>query len=642
MKHFLFSALLILCIANISNAQFVLCKDFTNLPSMEMRRAAQTVARTQASANIDVHFYDCNWNVDPTFRRIGGSVSVRFKAMETLTEITLDLVNDLTVDSVKSGNTILPFTHAQDAINIQTHVINNDSYDSVTVYYQGVPPNTGFGSFVQRHHSGVPVLWSLSEPYGSMDWWPCKNDLGDKADSFRVTFIHPETYKAASNGILQFEINLGNGNVQTQWLHRYPIETYLICFAITNYTVLQHTALLSGGDLPMVTYCYPEHVTFFQNDIHKILNQLEFFDSTLGPYPFMNEKYGHVQFGWSGGMEHQTMSFLGSLDEMLVAHELVHQWFGNKVTCGSWEDIWLNEGFATHFSVVWMEDNYPDRRLPLRNALITNIIREDDGSVRVNDTTDVARVFSDRLSYYKGAYLVYMLRFMLGEDDFFAALHNYLNDPRLAYKHARTPDLVEHLEQVSGKDLTRFFQQWYEGEGYPSYQMNWSKYGTAGARIILGQTTSHPSVSFYEMPVPILFKNATQQKTVVVDHRFSGQSFVVDLGFQPDSAFIDPEIWLLSAHNQVTEATYQPTGNASLQLFPNPTPGNLFLQIENFQSVKVNAKIYNAIGQTLMQRSISLVNGAEITSFNLQHLPAGVYFVEVWDKDNRIVKKIIR
>lgn len=637
-KHFLSSFLLILCISNYCNAQFALCKDFTR---MQARNTFSTSPRTQASDNIDVHFYDCFWNIDPAVRRIGGHVSVHFKTMSAITEVVLDLVDDLTVDSVKHGDDHLPFTHVQNAITIELSV-NNNSLDSVTVFYQGVPPNSGLGSFVQRHHSGVPILWSLSEPYGSMDWWPCKNNLGDKADSLRVTFEHPDNFKAASNGILQHEINIGNGKAQTQWLHKYPIETYLVCFAVTNYTVLQHAAQLSAGDLPMVTYCYPEHVNFFQNDIHKILNQLEFFDNILGEYPFMNEKYGHVQFGWSGGMEHQTMSFLGSLDEMLVAHELVHQWFGNKVTCGSWEDIWLNEGFATHFSVVWMEDNYPDRRLPLRNALITNIIRESDGSVKVNDTTDVARVFSDRLSYYKGSYMVYMLRFMLGEDTFFQALHNYLNDPRFAYKHARTPDLIQHFENASGKDLTRFFQQWYEGEGYPSYQLRWSKYGRSGARLELSQTTSHPSVSFYEMPVPILFKNASQQKTVIVDHTFSGQTFVEDLGFQPDSAFIDPEIWLLSAHNTVEEINYQPSGNATVNVYPNPTSGNLNIQLENFESLIASAKIYNTAGQTLMRKNITLINGAELARFNLQHLPAGVYFIEVWNDKQRIIKKIIR
>ena len=209
-------------------------------------------------------------------------------------------------------------------------------------------------------------MWSLSEPYGSRDWWPCKNGLDDKADSIDVFITNPIAYKAASNGILQSETPVSGGTkLLTHWKHRYPIATYLICFAVTNYSVFNRSVNLSTGVLPMQTFCYPEDSTSFSNGTINTLNAMQLFDTLFYlPYPFMNEKYGHVQFGWGGGMEHQTSTFVVSIDESLCAHELAHQWFGDKITCGSWKDIWLNEGFATHLASMYMENKYPANYLP--------------------------------------------------------------------------------------------------------------------------------------------------------------------------------------------------------------------------------------------------------------------------------------
>jgi aminopeptidase N len=628
-----------------ASSQVLSCKSTADIAAMEQaaRLGFFHQPRTEASIDIDVHYYDCFWEITPHIRAIDGFVTVHFRALDNISFVKLDLSDALSVDSVKSGNISLAFTHNSDVVHIQLpQPVSNGAYDSVTVYYQGIPPNTGFGSFVQRYHSGVPALWTLSEPFGSMDWWPCKNGLDDKADSLRTTFKHPQEFKVSSNGVLQSEVPDGADHVITQWKHRYPIASYLVCFAITNYSVLQHSVALTNRTLPMVTYCYPEHTSFFTASIHEVLEQLVYYDSTLGDYPFLREQYGHTQFGWGGGMEHQTMSFLGSLDETLVAHELVHQWFGNLVTCGSWEDIWLNEGFASHFSYYWMELKYPQNRLATRRALIDNITMEPDGSVKVNDTTDVNRIFNARLSYYKGAYLVYMLRFMLGEEAFFNGLKNYLNDPQLTYGFARTPDLIAHLEHSSGKDLSNFFRQWYEGEGFPTYHLKWSRYGNTGIRIQLEQTTSHPSVTFYSMPVPIEIKSGNTSRTYILEHTYSGQVFTLDVGFTPDSVTIDPELWLLSNHNTVVEEDYQPTGTAQVRIFPNPTNGMLHVHIENVHSTNAHLTLYNAIGQRVLSKKLSLINGAEFAHLNLEALPAGVYFLEASYNGKRSVHKILR
>ncbi len=520
-----------------------------------------------ASQNYDVQYYRLELEVDPAVNFIQGKVTVYYKMSSTSDKIILDLTQNLTVSEVMQRAT--PITHLQqdDQLEITIPTTSIGVLDSVSIVYSGVPASSGVGSFIVTSHGdpSIPVMWSLSEPFGSKDWWPCKNGLDDKADNgvdIIVTFpssftdgnsdLH--TYKAAANGLLIGEKDLGDGRTRTHWKHSYPIASYLVCFAITNYTVFSNSVTINGTELPMLTYCYPESLAIFTDGTQNALDALQYFSGLFGDYPFLNEKYGHVQFGWGGGMEHQTNSFMVSLNESLVAHELAHQWFGDKVTCNSWEDIWLNEGFATHLSNMYRENKYPETKIAIRSNEVNSITSVSNGSVKVDDITSVSRIFSNRLSYYKGSHLIYMLRWILGDAVFFEAITNYLSDPALAYKYANTANLKTHLETTSGKNLDYFFEQWFEGEGYPSYNVKWQSVGST-VSFTIEQTTSDASVSFFRLPVPLLFKNETsgQEKLVVVDNTSNNQSFTETLGFEAESVTIDPEYWLISKNNTSTK-----------------------------------------------------------------------------------------
>ena len=277
------------------------------------------------------------------------------------------------VDSVKQNNIPLSFEHLNNNLKITFHhTLPAGTLDSVSIYYQGVPPNTGFGSFITSIHAGVPGMWTLSEPYGSRDWWPCKNGLDDKADSIDVIITSPSQYSAASNGLRQ-DIQIEGSNTITHWKHRYPIATYLICMAVTNYAEFENTVQVGSITLPMQTFCYPENLAAFQANTPLVLATLQYYSSIFGNYPFIKEKYGQVQFGWGGGQEHQTSTFIISPEEGLMAHELGHQWFGDKITCGSWQDIWLNEGFATHLASMDFEKKNPLTATGTRKNEIANI-----------------------------------------------------------------------------------------------------------------------------------------------------------------------------------------------------------------------------------------------------------------------------
>lgn len=599
---------------------------------------------TQASTNFDVKYYRCEWEVDPAVYYISGKVTVYFIITSAGNSISFDLMNSMNVDSIKQRNVILTKTHINNLLQVNFPTpVNTGVLDSVSIFYKGPPANTGFGSFVQTTHGAVPVIWTLSEPYGSRDWWPCKNGLDDKADSIDVLITNPAAYKAASNGLLQSETLIAGGKKLTYWKHRYPIATYLVCLAVTNYSVFNNSVQLGAVNLPMQTYCYPESLVSFQNGTQNVLDAIKYYHGIFGDYPFIKEKYGHVQFSWGGGMEHQTASFMVSVDEGLSAHELGHQWFGDKITCASWEDIWLNEGFATHLAAMYMENKYPATAIANRKAVVNNITSATGGSVKVDDTTNVGRIFSGRLSYNKGSHLLYMLRWKLGDDVFFRAIRRYQNDAKLVYGFAKTADLKRNLEEESSVDLTKFFKDWFEGQGYPSYKVEWSQVGSSYVKIKMGQVTSHASVSFFDLPVALKFKNATQEKTIVLDNKTNNEVFIRNIGFIPDTVLIDPDYWLITRNNTSKKITETITGPGTAQVFPNPVGNQFHIYLSNIPSAEATIRIYNAAGQLLYNKTIPLFNGSEFVEMPSAYLVPGVYFLKITaGKDFKFVKKLLK
>ena len=579
----------------------------------------------------DLKYHRFAWIYDPADSTIGGSVTSHLVATELLPAVQFDLGVPMVVDSVTHGmgGGILSYSRAGDTLMVSFDIpLASGSLDSITVFYHGYPNGAGgFGSFGWGTHDGVPVLWTLSEPYGAKDWWPCKQDLNDKIDSIDAYVTTPNAYRAAGNGLLVSETD--DGTFRTcHWRHRHPIDVYLIATAATNYQVLTDTITLPGGiEVPMISYAYPEEAFFADLSAGDVAQQMPFYSQLFGTYPFANEMYGQTRFGWGGGMEHQTNTFLGGYWYELSSHELAHQWFGDKVTCGSWQDLWLNEGFATYLSGLCYEYLAPVYWQGWKRSKIDDIITAPDGSVMVSDTLDNNRLFDGRLTYNKGAMVLHMLRWVCGDTAFYNGVRNYLDDPALAYGTARTSDLVAHLESTSGLDLTGFMQDWYTGEGYPTYTVQWTQDAGGNVSIQLDQVTSHPSVDFFEMPVPIHFKNSLQDSTVVLDHTFSGQSFTFHLPFQADSALFDPDLWIVSGSNLVTQVQEAAFGHEHLLLFPNPVNDEAFLYLSDGMQGDIRLRVIDAAGRVV--REEPLIVSGQRARFNASTLASGGYLLEV-------------
>ena len=649
--------LLILCIGFLqTNAQQILPidKDLNSIIENEKRAFARLGGNgnadllTFASTNFDVKYYRCEWEVNPAIRYITGKVTIYFTITKATNNIVLDLLNPLVVDSVKQRNNVLTKTQTPTTVSIDfTSTLNVGVLDSVSIFYKGIPPNTGFGSFATETHANVPVMWSLSEPYGSRDWWPCKNGLDDKPDSIDVIITNPVAYKGASNGMLQSETLIAGGTKRvSHWKHRYPIATYLVCFAVTNYSVFNETIALGTTNLPFQTYCYPESLVSFQAGTPDLTYAMQLFHNKFGDYPFIKEKYGHIQFNWGGGMEHQTASFMNNVSENLSSHELAHQWFGDKITCGSWEDIWLNEGFATHATRLYRETKYAVNTASLLNERrneMNFITSAPDGSVWVDDTTSVNRIFSSRLTYYKGSYLIMMLRWILGDNTFFTAIKNYQKDPALAYGFATTNDLKRHLEQASGKNLTKFFNDWYKGQGYPSYRVSWNMVGNSSVNIKMDQTTSHSSVSFFELPVALKFKNSTQEQTIIVDNKSNGENFLKSISFVPDTVLVDPGYWLITRNNTALKLPAVTFPANTIKVGANPFKDKFTIQLYNITSTpNLTAILYNTLGQRVATKNIVLLNGEAIVDIPTSNLASGQYFLKIMGGNIKYVKKMIK
>lgn len=592
------------------------------------------------SNNYDVKYYRCCWNTNPSVNAISGNITTYFMPLSPLASMQMDVSISLTIDSVLYHRSKINFSQLTSDVLQINFPSTLSALDSVSVYYHGVPPSTGFGSFVQSTHgpSNAPVIWTLSEPYGASDWWPCKNTLTDKADSIDTYITIPPGNKAASNGLLK-EIIPSGTNFTYHWKHRHPIAAYLVAQAVTNYSTFVDTAKVQAGTLPVLYYTYPEDSISARGSDAQLLQVIHYYDSLFIPYAFSDEKYGHAEFGWGGGMEHQTMSFVGGFPIYLLVHELAHQWFGDRVTCGSWRDIWLNEGFAVYCSAISQTTLFGKSFFDeWKSQTINNITSISNGSVWVDDTTSVPRIFSGRLTYNKGAYLLHMLRWKLGDTRFFQGLRNYLTDPSLEYSFAKTAALQQHFESISGQPLTNFMNQWFYGQGYPSYLILYNKESNNQYKITIHQTTSDNSVSFFEMPVPIQFKGQGKDTILVFNNTSSGQVFNANLNFTPDSILFDPNLEILSAHNKVMDENTYLRSLKSIVIYPNPAIDMVNVEVNDYSNFPRMVELYNVLGQKIL----SLTPTENSFSVPLGELAYGNYYLKIISGEKVTIHKVVK
>ncbi|MBC7408670.1 MAG: T9SS type A sorting domain-containing protein [Arcicella sp.] len=593
--------------------------------------------------NIDITYYKLNLSVNYTPKNIKGEVTINAKnKIVTLDQVTIDLQNTLTTDSIKIGNRKLTFIHQSNQILIKLDKIYAENQLlSFVIYYHGIPGSSGFDSFVFGTHNNAKdmAIWSLSEPYGSPDWFPCKNSVDDKADSSDVWITADKYFTSVSNGILEKTIENQDGTRTYQWKNRYPIAQYLISIAMSNYTLYQNQFNFEGQTtMPITHYIYPESLTSTNKiALDKTSFMLDLFSKKFGLYPFIKEKYGHAQFGWGGGMEHQTCTSLtvpNSGFETLIAHELTHQWFGDKITCKNWESIWLNEGFASYGECVYTEATGGKSAYDAYIKSFMTSAKTAKGTIYVQNVSDINEIFSSSRTYRKGASVLHMLRGIVGDDKFYKILQTYTASKN-AYGNATTEDFQAVAEQVYGQKLDYFFKQWIFGENYPKYKFQWLSQpvadGTFKVKAEVSQSLN-TTPAFFTMPIQLSISGGLGDTTITVFNDKQSQTFEFVLKSKPTNVIFDPNNLILKDLETINVLGSEPIiyDDFGLTIAPNPSSEDIDVSFRLAKSSIVKISIIDFSGkEVLMQSEEKLQTGNYSRNLKISQFQSGTYILNL-------------
>ncbi len=523
-----------------------------------------------AQEDMDALYYKIELRIDEVTEMVYGRVTMTARALvDGFSQAVLDLQEDMDVDSVfDQGAYTTTWSHADNFLTIDlAATYDTDEQFEVTVVYHGHPVEGGLQGFSFAAHSGTPLISTLSCPYQARTWWPCKDVNYDKADSVDIIVEVNADFFVSSNGTLRDSVN--HGATTTYWWHeQYPIAPYLVCLTATNFDHIRRWYTYGPADtdsMPVDFYCYPELHDDVATHWPEIIDVIEFYADTFGEYPFIEEKYAMTHFNWGGGMEHQTNSSITSsafgFDRYLIAHELSHMWWGDNITCKTWHHCWLNEGFASYCEALYAEHLGGS---PALQNYMSYFEYFAEGAVYIYDTSSVSNIFSTR-AYDKGAWVVHMLRGMLGDSVFFAGLKQYAVAPQFIYGSVTTEEFRDFFETIGGFDLDFFFEQWIYDEYYPIYEYGFLQDPvTHEVRFYITQTQQDLEYRpLFEMPIRFRFDyTGGGDTTVTVWNNQTDQAFTVELDGPVETMVFDPAGWILKRSSQSDGLNIMPVGFA--------------------------------------------------------------------------------
>lgn len=500
--------------------------------------------------DFDALHYSINLAIDPwnwSSQIDGFVIATVASKVAGLDEIVLDLNRNMELDNVQRDGTPVPAAaHESSLVRIPLDPKLEVGESTVLrLRYHGSPGDyNGFGIDWGR---STPVVWTLSEPSGSRDWWPCKDVPNDKA-TVDMTVRMDEQFLVGSNGLLQGIDDNGDGTRTHRWSTDYLLPPYLVAITATDFILFEDSyELREGGTLPLVYYTYPESEDDAREDVTAIPGMFQVFESEWLPYPFAAEKYGHMEFPWGGAMEHATLSSYGTdlytgthYYDWIAAHELAHQWWGDLVTCATWEDIWLNEGFATYGEAIWTEgtlgyEAYLEYLREIRSPFFEGPIYDPDYTF--NSTV-----------YDKGGWLLHMLRGVVGKETLVAIFQEW--GTRYSYAAATTAQFVELASEIAGEDLSWFFDPWLYHEGRPDYDYAWKVTPIAGdsSQVELQIVQTQSNYSPYQMPIQLRLSRAGQDSEMqTVMNSLEDELFTLRVAGEVTGLEPDPEDYILAS-----------------------------------------------------------------------------------------------
>lgn len=510
----------------------------------EKMRDAKDATSTQT--NYDVLTYDIRMTLDHDVDTLYGAVKFHAQAtIDGVSQVEVDFNDNRPLDSIIIPSGTLGFSRSNNTVTVDLDRTYDagEQFEFDMFYHRSIY----FTSFQE-----IEFLTTFFEPYDARDWWPCKDRMDDKADTFFIAITVDTGFYVGSNGTLDSVISSGDAWQTFYYTEHYPMASYLFSLAVSQYTVWHDEWVFNNNadTMPITHAVFPSFYAYSLPRYGILPDALTLLSELFGQYPFADEKYGHAMSrGWAG-MEHQTMSTMGSAEGIfepwVIVHELAHQWWGDMITCESWGDLWLNEGFATYaealyFEVMWGRGFY--------HEYMNDMAYTGNLTVFVGDTSSYSNFFSSA-QYNKGSWVMHMLRGVLDDSLFFAGLDAYANSEH-RWNAATTEDLKNIYETVSGVELDYFFDQWVYGAGLPNYR--WSYFhevsDTAGYDVYLEleqlQTTD-PQV--FTMPIRFRFGLVdAPDDTLVLFNDQRTQLFKLNFAHEVQSYLVqlDPLNWIL-------------------------------------------------------------------------------------------------
>ena len=461
-------------------------------------------------AAYDVRHYDLAVRVDPMEQSIDGQSTVTVIAREPVEVFEINLDSRLEVMSVKSAGVSCTFRHTGGVIAVEPreHWAVGERHE-VTIAYGGKPkvalrPPWIDGFVWSETPSGAPWVGVTGQGDGGDNWWPCKDHPSDEPDEgMDIALTVPSDLVGLSNGRMMDRIDNGNGTVTTTWRVSYPINNYLVTVNIAPYVAIEERYHGVDGSLdePLVFWALPEYEQYARNTWKQMPRILEVLGRRFGEYPFFEDKFAVVHAPYYG-MEHQTLVAYGALftdndfgfDDLLL-HEVAHEWWGNKITVSDWADFWIQEGFATYAEAIYVLDTLGEARYLDYMARLRQRIDNLHPVVQGEDLTS-SQAYSSEI-YFKGAWVLHSLRWLIGDEDFFTVIWRFANDPEFAFGLVSSQALAELVLEVSGREIGWFWERYLYRAEEPKWRL---KRRLEGDR---DRVTFSWDDSDFEMPLPL-------------------------------------------------------------------------------------------------------------------------------------------
>ena len=648
-----------ICISNAQDYSAMKGSAYCAMKKSKAKTLAHQPLNTQSNPNhtfdvikytLDVNLYNCYTSPYP--KNFSGSVIINFKVDSTLNSIKLNAENySLIIDSVRLAG--ISQTHFNDILTIQL----NRTYDvgetaDVKIYYRH--KNVQDNAF----YANGGTVFTDCEPEGARKWFPCWDKPSDKA-LFDLTAKVKSTVKLGSNGIL-VDSTL-NGNYLTyHWISNQNVATYLMVISSkVNYQLnigYWHKLSNPADSIPLRYYF---NLGEDPAPVMSILPDMTtWYSQNFIEHPFDKNGFATLNsdFAW-GGMENQTLTSLcpGCWSESLVAHEYAHQWFGDMITCKTWADIWLNEGFATWTEAFWYESyaGYAAYKADINGDASSYLsgnpgwpISDPDWAINT-PSTDV--LFNYAITYAKGACVLHQLRYVLGDSLFFQSMKSYCADTNLQFQSSSIQDFNSKVNQVTGEDYNWFFDEWIFQPNHPLYQnsYNFKTLGSNQWKVNFFMKQIQTNAPFFKMPVEVKIRFSNASDTTIKfmnDVNFQQMSWT--FGKQPVQFQFDPNDMIVLKGGGTVVGTDEKIDDGSqvtlYQNVPNPTNANTTISYDIREPMNVRLEIVNMLGIVLMSPVNSWqASGKHEINLNCSNLSAGNYLCKLSSGNSVQFKKLV-